>query len=333
MDDARKAANLRSLQRLDPTISDILGTATHVVVYQFNTSLQKWEKSNMEGSLFIVKLRPGQSGVAQSHVCSLMILNRADVDNMNIPITPTFQMQLRDPYLIFRDDHDFSYGDASPTVVRGIWFHDDQERSLISALLNRVVQFTVKNSSTIRGATASGGAAASVQVQSTSNANTGADNRNRSTSAPPQSVAINNPVKPSSSTSSAAAQAQAQALLSPMALLGLSSTTSQQQTASSISAVGGGGGGSMNNMEMNMKYAADIEQLQLQQQQGASGGEVVATADASSDNNVSQTTDAAPLLDKKNLQLALLSLIQDDRFLDLIHAQYLKVATARGDKK
>ena len=37
-------------------------------------------------------------------------------------------------------------------------------------------------------------------------------------------------------------------------------------------------------------------------------------------------------LDKKSLQLALLSLIQDERFIDLLHAQYLKVAHARARK-
>lgn len=36
------------------------------------------------------------------------------------------------------------------------------------------------------------------------------------------------------------------------------------------------------------------------------------------------------ILDKKNLQLALLSLIQDDRFIDLIHTQYVKIAHARN---
>eukprot|EP00542_Grammatophora_oceanica_P006692 CAMPEP_0194064432 /NCGR_PEP_ID=MMETSP0009_2-20130614/83034_1 /TAXON_ID=210454 /ORGANISM="Grammatophora oceanica, Strain CCMP 410" /LENGTH=266 /DNA_ID=CAMNT_0038716905 /DNA_START=75 /DNA_END=878 /DNA_ORIENTATION=+ len=38
------------------------------------------------------------------------------------------------------------------------------------------------------------------------------------------------------------------------------------------------------------------------------------------------------LLDKKSLQLSLLSLIQDERFLDIIHAQYLKVAQARANR-
>jgi mRNA-decapping enzyme 1B len=32
------------------------------------------------------------------------------------------------------------------------------------------------------------------------------------------------------------------------------------------------------------------------------------------------------------LQLALLSLIQDERFIDLLHAQYLKVAHARANR-
>jgi hypothetical protein len=37
-------------------------------------------------------------------------------------------------------------------------------------------------------------------------------------------------------------------------------------------------------------------------------------------------------LDKKSLQLTLLSLIQDDRFLDLVHSQYLRVIHARAKK-
>jgi len=37
-------------------------------------------------------------------------------------------------------------------------------------------------------------------------------------------------------------------------------------------------------------------------------------------------------MDKKSLQLALLSLIQDDRFLDLLHSQYLRVVHARAKK-
>ena len=38
------------------------------------------------------------------------------------------------------------------------------------------------------------------------------------------------------------------------------------------------------------------------------------------------------ILDKKSLQLTLLSLLQDDRFIDIIHGQYLRVVKARADK-
>ena len=47
-----------------------------------------------------------------------------------------------------------------------------------------------------------------------------------------------------------------------------------------------------------------------------------------SDDNI----ESEQVLDKKNLQLALMSLIQDERFLDLIHAQYVKVSNARSKK-
>merc|ERR1711865_275129 len=48
--------------------------------------------------------------------------------------------------------------------------------------------------------------------------------------------------------------------------------------------------------------------------------------------NATDETHQQPTLDKKSLQLALLSLIQDERFLDLLHAQYLKVHHARTKK-
>mmetsp|Transcript_16474 Transcript_16474/g.24302 ORF Transcript_16474/g.24302 Transcript_16474/m.24302 type:complete len:81 (+) Transcript_16474:405-647(+) len=80
-----------------------------------------------------------------------------------------------------------------------------------------------------------------------------------------------------------------------------------------------------------MKFAADIEQQQLQQQQSSASTGITKAVDDTSSSE--PAADAAPLLDKKNLQLALLSLIQDDRFLDLIHAQYVKVANARSNKK
>eukprot|EP00535_Pseudo-nitzschia_heimii_P004196 CAMPEP_0197186884 /NCGR_PEP_ID=MMETSP1423-20130617/14774_1 /TAXON_ID=476441 /ORGANISM="Pseudo-nitzschia heimii, Strain UNC1101" /LENGTH=57 /DNA_ID=CAMNT_0042638311 /DNA_START=119 /DNA_END=289 /DNA_ORIENTATION=+ len=46
---ARKEANLRLLKRsVDRSITDILGGATHVVLYHFHDETQSWEKSDVE---------------------------------------------------------------------------------------------------------------------------------------------------------------------------------------------------------------------------------------------------------------------------------------------
>ena len=54
------------------------------------------------------------------------------------------------------------------------------------------------------------------------------------------------------------------------------------------------------------------------------------TASAASPSTTMPNNSVA--LDKKALQLTLLSLIQDERFLDLLHSQYLRVVHARANK-
>ena len=53
------AANLRVLQRLDRSILDILVSASHVAMYSLTAGASPtWEKKDVEGSLFIVKVSP-----------------------------------------------------------------------------------------------------------------------------------------------------------------------------------------------------------------------------------------------------------------------------------
>merc|ERR1712151_1465634 len=55
-EEARKRANLRLLQRsVDENIVDIVGNATHVVLYEFQ-NIGGWSKSDVEGSLFLVQI-------------------------------------------------------------------------------------------------------------------------------------------------------------------------------------------------------------------------------------------------------------------------------------
>ena len=65
----------------------------------------------------------------------LIVLNRSSNDNLEVAITKTFQMQMTGPYLIFRD------GSANEEeVVRGIWFHDGEERDNFVRYVENVVK-------------------------------------------------------------------------------------------------------------------------------------------------------------------------------------------------
>lgn len=237
---ARKEANLRLLQRsMDRSISNILQSATHVVLYEFRQDSQSWEKSDVEGSMFLAVRNQGYL---------LVILNRNSRDNYPMELSADFQLQHSDPYLIFRQQ-----SPQGETVIRGIWFPNPAERIAMNDMLQQTLE----------------------------------DLRNPK---PATSVAV--PAAASSAASSMDQGAMLSALLSPVSL----------------------GGAGMNNVAhattTTTTTSSSIRQESPSSQQGAN----------------------QPTLDKKSLQLALLSLIQDDRFLDLIHAQYLKVAHARASR-
>ena len=122
-DEARKEANLRVLQRQDKSIEDILVSATHVVLYQFSTA--GWQKLDVEGSLFLVKRREMMPRFR------LLVLNRNSTNNYQVDITESFQMQNKDPYLIFR---------KPDNTIQGMWFHNGPEREQVAALLQKVVK-------------------------------------------------------------------------------------------------------------------------------------------------------------------------------------------------
>jgi mRNA-decapping enzyme 1B len=245
---ARKEANLRLLQRsMDRSISNILGSATHVVLYRFQQESQSWEKSNVEGSLFLA-VRP--SGFL------LVILNRNSPDNYPIELSRDFQLQHKDPYLIFKQQME------GQTVIRGIWFPNPNERVLMDSLLNQVL-----------------------------------NSLRQAQPPPPVPAPAPPPMAPAPAPQAQAPVVMDQgaaiaALLSPLAL-----------------AVGGGAGAGANPNTIST----------------SSSTTPVRQESPSSQSN-------QPTLDKKSLQLALLSLIQDERFLDLLHAQYLKVAHARSNR-
>merc|ERR1712151_1315471 len=129
-EEARKRANLRLLQRsVDENIVDIVGNATHVVLYEFQ-NIGGWSKSDVEGSLFLVQIVQTQTksnnGRGDNHnhhnnhnnnkIIQLVILNRNSTKNFSLDITSTFQLQHKEPFLMFQQE--------STKTTRGIWFHN-----------------------------------------------------------------------------------------------------------------------------------------------------------------------------------------------------------------
>ncbi|XP_045164747.2 mRNA-decapping enzyme 1A-like [Mercenaria mercenaria] len=115
--------NLAALQQRDPYISEILDTASQVALYSFNSKSNEWEKTSIEGSLFIYKR-------SASPVNGFMILNRLGLNNLIEPITKDLEFQQQDPFLLYRN----------AKSIYGVWFYDKDECKRLGHKLNNYVQ-------------------------------------------------------------------------------------------------------------------------------------------------------------------------------------------------
>ena len=170
-------------------------------------------------------------------------------------------MQLREPYLIFCD----SDGDGDPAnaaTIRGLWFHDGDERIRVPRLLEDTVKTLTHEPEGVMRAGVGG------------------------SSEPP--------------TSRADAGAAAAALLAPLTMTAAVTSESSRR--------GGDVAPARSTRPTTVEHAKPPPPSST------------TTAPPPQTSSSSLPSQSNLLLDKKSLQLSLLSLIQDDRFLDLTHA-------------
>ncbi|WOL17728.1 hypothetical protein Cni_G26521 [Canna indica] len=91
-----KALNLTVLQRIDPFVEEILMTAAHVTFYEFNIELNQWSRKDVEGSLFVVK-RNTQPRF------QFIVMNRRNTDNLVEDLLGDFEYEVQVPYLLYRN--------------------------------------------------------------------------------------------------------------------------------------------------------------------------------------------------------------------------------------
>ncbi|OAY38230.1 mRNA-decapping enzyme-like protein [Manihot esculenta] len=91
-----KLLNLTVLQRIDPFVEEILITAAHVTFYEFNIELSQWSRKDVEGSLFVVK-RNTQPRF------QFIVMNRRNTDNLVENLLGDFEYEVQVPYLLYRN--------------------------------------------------------------------------------------------------------------------------------------------------------------------------------------------------------------------------------------
>uniref|UniRef100_A0A8B9Q2Q2 5'-(N(7)-methylguanosine 5'-triphospho)-[mRNA] hydrolase n=1 Tax=Apteryx owenii TaxID=8824 RepID=A0A8B9Q2Q2_APTOW len=88
--------SLAALQQHDPYISSIVDVASQVALYTFGHRANEWEKTDVEGTLFVYT-----RSASPRH--GFTIMNRLSMENRTEPITKDLDFQLQDPFLLYRN--------------------------------------------------------------------------------------------------------------------------------------------------------------------------------------------------------------------------------------
>ncbi|CAL9119255.1 unnamed protein product [Musa acuminata var. zebrina] len=118
-----KILNLTVLQRIDPFVEEILMTAAHVTLYEFNIELNQWSRKDVEGSLFVVK-RNTQPRF------QFIVMNRRNTDNLVEDLLGDFEYEVQVPYLLYRN---------AAQEVNGIWFYNSHDCESVANLFSRIL--------------------------------------------------------------------------------------------------------------------------------------------------------------------------------------------------
>ncbi|XP_059834058.1 mRNA-decapping enzyme 1B [Hypanus sabinus] len=116
--------SLAALQRQDPFIFHIVDVASQVALYTFSQRDNEWEKTDVEGTLFVYA-----RSASPRH--GFTIMNRLNVENRTEPITKDLEFQLQDPFLLYRNAQ-FS--------IYGIWFYEKAECQRITELMKNLTR-------------------------------------------------------------------------------------------------------------------------------------------------------------------------------------------------
>ncbi|XP_072001017.1 mRNA-decapping enzyme 1B isoform X2 [Engystomops pustulosus] len=116
--------SLAALRRQDPYIQGIVDVASQVALYSFSHKANEWEKTDVEGTLFVYT-----RSASPKH--GFTIMNRLSMENCTEPITKDLEFQLQDPFLLYRN---------ARFLIYGIWFYNKDECQRLAELMKNLTQ-------------------------------------------------------------------------------------------------------------------------------------------------------------------------------------------------
>ncbi|KAM6121422.1 mRNA-decapping enzyme 1A isoform 2-T2 [Pterocles gutturalis] len=121
---AGQEISLAALKQHDPYITSIADVTGQVALYSFSPKANEWEKTDIEGTLFVYKR-------SASPYHGFTIVNRLNMHNLVEPVNKDLEFQLHEPFLLYRN--------ASLSIY-SIWFYDKNDCHRIAKLMTKVVE-------------------------------------------------------------------------------------------------------------------------------------------------------------------------------------------------
>ncbi|KAL1991680.1 hypothetical protein VTN49DRAFT_4988 [Thermomyces lanuginosus] len=109
--------NLSVLRRYNPSIRTLLSLAPYAVVYDFNAETRQWEKSGVEGTLFVCQLEPGPCWGEERY--NVFVLNRRGLNNFDLRLTSGENIELTEEFVILKTDDDNDENGLEQPVQNG----------------------------------------------------------------------------------------------------------------------------------------------------------------------------------------------------------------------
>uniref|UniRef100_T1H0H7 mRNA-decapping enzyme C-terminal domain-containing protein n=1 Tax=Megaselia scalaris TaxID=36166 RepID=T1H0H7_MEGSC len=121
--DIEMRMNLAAIKKTDPYAKEIIESSAHVAFYTFNSAINEWEKTDVEGAFFIYSrnAEPFQS---------IFINNRLNTNSFVEPITGSLELQPQRPFLLYRNER---------SRIRGFWFYNNTECDRIGDIIKKLI--------------------------------------------------------------------------------------------------------------------------------------------------------------------------------------------------